>query len=137
MVKESGRLVSTGQGIARHTCRASYFSQGVTAVMALGLLLLASGPIVGALGNDAAPTSNHILNQVRMHGSHHLGSWFISEQFQQGDASAQSSAQAPSTGGTGARASQGIHLKNSQQESTTPPSTQQSGVVQGGQVGGQ
>ena len=116
-------------------CRAPYFFHGVTPVMALGLLLLANGPIVAALGNDAAPTSNHILNQ--MHGSRHLGSRFISEQFQQGDASAQGSAQAPATGGTGARPSQGIPSKNSQQESTAPPNTPQSGGVPDGQVGGQ
>ena len=105
--------------------------------MALGLLSLASGPTVRALGNDAAPTSNHILKQVKMHGSRHLGSWFISGQFQQGDASAQSSAQAPATGGTGAQPSQGIPAQGSSKQSTNSPSTPQSGAVPDGQVGGQ
>ena len=105
--------------------------------MALGLLSLASGPTVRTLGNDAAPTSNHILKQVRMHGSRHLGSWFISEQFQQGDASAQSSAQAPATAGTGAQPSQGIPAQGSSKQSTNSPSTPQSGAVPDGQVGGQ
>src|SRR5437660_2073675 len=132
MVKEYGRSVSIGQRIASRRCRARKFSHGVTAVMALGLLSLASGPTVRALGNDAAPTSNHILKQVRMHGSRHLGSWFISEQFQQGDASAQSSAQAPATGRTGAQPSQGIPAQGSSKQSTNSPSTPQSGAVPDG-----
>jgi outer membrane protein len=118
---------------------ARLFSRGLTAVVPLGLAVLANVPVVVACRTAAPPKLNHTLSQIRLHGSHHLTSQFIVRQFQQSGASAQRSAQA-ATGGTGAGASQGIPAQNANPQSTMPPRTprvEPSGPLQGGQVGGQ
>gem|GEM_PF-113212 len=139
MKRKSGLPGSRGKRVGRCVSRALPFSCGVTAVIALGLMASANGPILGASRKDAPSKSNHPLNQVRPHGSHHLTSQFIAQQFQQSSASTQNPAQAPRSR-AGAGAPQEIPSQNSNTQSTTPPSTPrvgQSGAVQGGQVGGQ
>ena len=136
MVRKSKAPVSPGKRLDREVSHTRVFSGRVTAVIAFGLIVLANGPTADASRSDALSRSNQTLNRVKPHGSHTLASEFITSQGQQSGASSQNPAQAP-TGVTGAGSSQRIPAQNSQQESRTPPSTSQSGPVQGGQVGGQ
>jgi len=106
------------------------------AMIVFALIVLANGPTVDASRSDTSSKSNHTLNRVKPQGSHRLAFEFITPQGQQSGASMQNPAQTPQ-GGKGAGSSQGIPAPNSRQQSTTPPTTTQSGGLPGGQVGGQ
>jgi outer membrane protein len=90
MNRKSGTPVSRGKRADRNVSLARLFWNGVTAVMALVLVVLANESIVDASWNYGLSKSNYPLNQVRPQGSHNLTSGFITPQFQQSGAVGQS-----------------------------------------------
>jgi outer membrane protein len=139
MNRESGTPVSRGKRVDRTVSQAQLFWNGVTAVVALVLPVLANGSIVDARRDYNPSKSNYTLNQLRPQGSHNSVSEFLTPQDQQSGANAKTPAEAED-GGRGAGSSQVIPNQNSNTESTTPtsnPRVGQSSAVQGSRVVGQ
>src|SRR2546426_11253388 len=97
MNRKSGTPVSRGKRVDRDVSQARLFSNGVTAVMALVMTVLANVTIVDASRSDNPSKANHTLNQVRLHSSHNLTSEFITLQIQQSGASTKGPPRAPNS----------------------------------------